>query len=300
LTWVLNLAVITACALLASRAVGRLAQTYIPVTAGERIAAGLSRDGAVARPAAVRDIDAVIERNIFCSTCRPRRPAATPPAREPGPADTTLTHTTLDLWLVATLVSEEPLIEGSYAAIRDKDGNTALYGVGSRLLGAMVVGIRERRVLLWNEGRMEVLALIRPLEPSRPATAARNVLPPALPGLANIARGIRKVGGGRYEVRRGALNAVLAKPHLVASGGQVIPMVRSGKQVGIRLRKIRVGSVYSLLGMFDGDTITAINGHALSSPEVILNIYTKLRHASHVSIAFERRGKPLSHDYTIR
>ena len=29
-------------------------------------------------------------------------------------------------------------------------------------------------------------------------------------------------------------------------------------------------------------------------------MYTKLRNASHLSVSFNRQGKPLTHDYTIR
>lgn len=293
--WVLNLVVIAACALLASKALGRLVETRLPVI-NPKVT---TPTGHPQIRQSTRDVSGVTGRNIFCSTCAPEpetKPVATDDPDVPAP-------TALELKLLATLVSEDTTSSPSYAAITVVN-STAFYGVGAKVKGALIVSISERRVTLLNGGRLEVLDLLKQLAPAARQATLANVtgfkMPRAQPGLQRIARGIRKVGQGKYEIQRKALKLALSSPHVMAKGAQVIPVVKGGKPSGIMLRRVRAGSVYSLLGMFSGDTITAINGRALTSPEVALQLYTRLRSASHFSVAFKRRGKPLSHDYVIR
>ncbi len=125
-------------------------------------------------------------------------------------------------------------------------------------------------------------------------------MPRAQQGIAEIAKGISKVGEGKYEIRRSALNKVLGNTTLLARSARIVPSVKNGKPNGFKLYAIRPGSLYSLLGMFNGDTISAINGHSITTPDKALEVYTKLRSASHLSISFARRGTPLTHEYTIR
>lgn len=300
-TWVLNVVVIAICATLASKALGKLAEIHLPVVLTEVPAVATT----VQLAPSDRDVSSALRRNVFCSTC-PAQTSTPPPAsgQQPLTTDSGLTHTTLQVQLIATLVSEDTTRDPSYAAIRAHSGSTTFYGVGSRLQGAMIITITERRITLLNNGRLEFLDLLRKLNGVARTAALGSVsgfkLPPAGRGLGRIARGIRKVGEGKYEIRKESLKLVLASPHVMAKGGQVIPVMSGGKPSGIMLRRIRSGSVYSLLGLFSGDTITAVNGRAMTSPEAALQLYVKLRNASHLSVAFTRRGKQLTHDYNIR
>lgn len=101
--WVLNLLVIGVCATLAGRA-----------TAGMIVSAVLIGDGppAPSRSAPVlpqgepphgKDIEVILQRNIFCATCAPIKPTEERPAD--APVDTTPRKSALPLQLVATMVS---------------------------------------------------------------------------------------------------------------------------------------------------------------------------------------------------
>jgi general secretion pathway protein C len=48
----------------------------------------------------------------------------------------------------------------------------------------------------------------------------------------------------------------------VAKGARVVPAVKNGKPDGFKLYAIRPSSVYSKLGLTNGDTIQSINGFA--------------------------------------
>jgi general secretion pathway protein C len=83
--------------------------------------------------------------------------------------------------------------------------------------------------------------------------------------------------------------------------GRIIPAQDAkGRARGIRLASVRAGGLYALIGLQDGDLVEAVNGHPITSPEKLLPLFAQLRTASHVTIAFTRRGRTISHDYTIR
>ena len=215
--------------------------------------------------------------------------------------------TSLNLKLIATLVSDQDKA-WSFAAIEDaSDETTRMYAIGTKLGGdAVVTDIMERRVLLLNGARHEFLDLEdgdqvgRDIEQNTPRPAVSLSSPRVLPEWEEISKGIRKVGENKYEIDRAALNKVLANTTMLARSARIVPSVRNGKPNGFKLYAIRPGSLYSLLGMFNGDTINAINGHAMTTPDKALEVYTKLRNASHVAISFTRRGETVTHEYNIR
>ncbi len=311
--WVINLVTITLCALFAAKAVGKLVDAKIPHAQSPQLALPPPEVNQTLGPAN-RDITQILSRNIFCSTCEKvketplKAMAAAEGAAEP--VGEGLEKTTLNLKLVATLISEED-VSWSMAVILDMtEDNQGLFTIGSQLPGnATVTDIQEQRVLLLNGGRREYLSLLdetpeKRAEIAEPIQSPRAnspfAMPPATPGLEAVAKGIRKVGEGRYEIQRSALNKILGNTTLLARSARIVPSMHNGQPNGFKLYAIRPGSLYSLLGMFNGDTINAINGHAITTPDKALEVYTKLRNASHLSIEFARRGNPLTHEYTIR
>jgi general secretion pathway protein C len=76
--------------------------------------------------------------------------------------------------------------------------------------------------------------------------------------------------------------------------------MRDGRPLGFRVFAIRPGSLFARLGMTNGDTILAINGNDMSTPDQALALYSKLRNASHLSLELERRGGRQTLDYVIR
>lgn len=306
--WVLNLLTIALCAMFAARAVGRIVEANLPtVKSRPSVPPPPSLSQALVGPGN-RDIAAILDRNIFCSGCERAVEPATTAAGDPGqPASNEPVKTSLNIKLIATLVSDQDKA-WSFAAIEDaSDETTRMYAIGTKLAGdAVVSDIMERRVLLLNGARHEYLDLEdgdqvgRNIEQNMPQPAVSLSSPRVLPEWEEISKGIRKVGENKYEIDRAALNKVLANTTMLARSARIVPSVRNGKPNGFKLYAIRPGSLYSLLGMFNGDTINAINGHAMTTPDKALEVYTKLRNASHVAISFTRRGETVTHEYNIR
>jgi len=322
--WIVNLATIALCALFGASALGKLVETKIPRPKPARIQPPPPGMVASVGTTTQRDITQILRRNIFCSTCKPliEDPVKDSDAEggaDPNAAEDAPVKTSLNIKLVATVVSDDK--EWCFAEILDNtESEIGLFAIGAKVPGgaeddAVITDIMSHRVLLLNGGRNEYLDLIakaedqntntRPTVAGGPAGENRknrfgHNMPRPQQQIAEIAKGIAKVGEGKYEIQRSALNKVLGNTTLLARSARIVPSMKNGKPNGFKLYAIRPGSLYSLLGMFNGDTISAINGHSITTPDKALEVYTKLRNASHLSIAFNRRGTALSHEYTIR
>jgi general secretion pathway protein C len=303
--WVINLLTIALCTLFAARAIGRYVGAVLTAPPPRR---ATMPPPAGEQPMGPREIGAILGRNVFCSTCEKVTETATKQAEgETQPNNDAPVKTSLNLKLVATLVSDEDKA-WSFAAILDtSDSRTRLYAIGSRVPGdAVLTDVLDRRVLLQNNNRNEYLDLeVGAGGPDSPSTSGADPVVSLRPTGMNsleeeVGKSIRKVGEGKYEVERSALNKVLANTTLLARSARIVPNVKDGQPNGFKLYAIRPGSLYSMLGMFNGDTINAINGNAITTPDKALEIYTKLRNASHLTISFTRQSKTLTHDYTIR
>ncbi len=126
-----------------------------------------------------------------------------------------------------------------------------------------------------------------------------EVAPPAELTSEAIGRAISRTGPKRYAIRRELVHGLLSNPTLLRQA-RLVPSIRDGRPDGLRLFAIRPGSVFSLIGFENGDTIRTINGFELTHPDKALEAYTRLRNASQLSVGLLRRGQPLTLEYTIR
>jgi general secretion pathway protein C len=305
--WVVRAGVIVACSAFAATAVAHV----IAATALAERADPIHRPAPV-RPAASTPsrsgpdpAAALVARNIFCSTCVAEEPV-TPSSPTTGPV-----ATELPLRLVATNVS--PVGERSFATIRNTTtGQQGAYRVGERIPGAGPLrSILGKFVEFDNQAsrRLERISLVSS-QPAPAAPAPRPVLERPRPSIdpratrkelmAAVDAGVRKLDDHSYEVDRAVVTQMLANPRAATRGARIVPSVKDGKPNGFKLYAVRPTSVYARIGFKSGDTIHAINGFELNTMDKALEVYTKVREASSLSVTLTRRGKPFTLDYTIR
>jgi membrane-associated protease RseP (regulator of RpoE activity) len=106
--------------------------------------------------------------------------------------------------------------------------------------------------------------------------------------------------GNRCEIARALLDRLLANTTVLATSARFVPSIKDGKPNGFKLYAIRPSSIFGKIGLQNGDTITAVNGLDMTTPDHALEAYTKLRNAKHLTISVERRGENLTFDYEIR
>ena len=303
--WLINVATVACAAFFCGRAVARGIEASVFLGADELLSAAPQKPRgqspgakAQARAQRAKDGEPILRRNFFCADCPPI-------IEEPDTAGSTSNDpvkSSLPLQLVATLVADDPV--WSFAAVRDtNEKKTGLFHVGSIIPPSVeVVAIEARRVFIANGGRPEYLDLegagVAPPPPS--ASSAPTGVTGAGPLGADIDRGVRKVSESEYDIDRGLIDKVLGDPTFLARSARIVPSVKDGKANGFKIYAIRPGSVYGKIGLSNGDTIHAINGHEITSPDKALEVYTKVRNASHITVSLTRKGEPRTLDYSIR
>jgi len=246
------------------------------------------------------------DRNIFCSDCLPPievADAATVPTD--GTPITGLPLTLIatfvsDDFALATVLNTETQAQGGYA-LRTIKGKA----VGDEIPGAgPILAVHYKYVDFQNKGtsRVERISLTdEPRPPPVVATAAPvDTGAPKDDMTASIDSGIHKIDDTTFEVDRALIDKLLQNPLAASKGARVTPSIKNGKPNGIKLYAIRPSSIYSKLGLANGDTIHSINGFELDSLDKGLEVYQKVKDATSLDVATTRRGKPVTIHYTIK
>jgi general secretion pathway protein C len=106
--------------------------------------------------------------------------------------------------------------------------------------------------------------------------------------------------GNNCTVDRALVEKMLQNTTMLATSARFVPSIKDGKPNGFKLYAIRPNSIFGKIGLQNGDTIKAINGNDMTTPDAALALYSKLRNASHLSVSVERRGENQTMDYTIK
>jgi general secretion pathway protein C len=205
--------------------------------------------------------------------------------------------TVLDLKLLGTMLSSRP--ETSLASVYEgATRRTRSVWVGGELQGAQVVAIERTRVLLLSAGRLEFIG-----PESTTATGGKDprASTPAAPAsTSSPGISVQQVGPGSYEISRQELDTVLANPNQLLMQARVVPAFRDGKAQGFKMFSIRPDSLYSRIGLQNGDVMQRINGLSLDSVEQGLYAFQKLRESPRIELEVERNGQPMRLTYSLR
>lgn len=216
-------------------------------------------------------------------------------SKQPDTAVLTVTvPTQLGLKLLGTLTSAST--DMSLASVYEAASQrTRTVAVGSALQGAEVLAIERTRLLLLNNGQVEILDLM-----SSPAAPG---LPPASPALAAPTKGfgssLRETGPNAYSIARQDVENTLANLNQIATQARVVPAFTDGKARGFKLFAMRPDSIYSRLGLRNGDILQRINGSTLDDPMRAMEAYHSMKGSSRIELEIERDGQPLRKTYTV-
>ena len=111
--------------------------------------------------------------------------------------------------------------------------------------------------------------------------------------------GVRPVGKDKYEIDKGVIDRTLNDLNTIATQARIVPSFKNGVANGFKLFSIQPGSLYSSIGIENGDVIQRVNGYEINSPEKALELYQKLKESGHVTIEVERQGQTVKKEYNI-
>lgn len=102
------------------------------------------------------------------------------------------------------------------------------------------------------------------------------------------------------ELPRATAQRLLDDPTIVSGSARLVPSVRNGEADGFKLYAIRPSSFYAKLNLANGDTVRAINGYELTSPDRAREAIARLASATTVTLDVMRRGQPLILTITVK
>ena len=299
--WAVDGLIVVLCAVFLARASATVIGGKMLVSGGAPKPVTRVATAPTAAPVYGKQVEEILRRNIFCSTCPPILQAEGGPKQPDAPPP--LQRTSLNLKLLAIMFAPPPADpRWSVAIIRDNDAKSAgPYNVGSRLRDATIDDIVEDRVYLdFGGGKREYLDLLDRPQPAAGAPAPATPAPSTDPLSAELDKGIKKIGEHNYEVQRSTLDSLLGNMAALAKGARIVPETKDGKPAGFKLFSIRPDGPFAKIGLLNGDVVSAINGLEMNSPDQALLAYTKLKTANHLSVAIERNGQKITKDYNIR
>jgi general secretion pathway protein C len=248
-----------------------------------------------------------------------------PPKVEEGPAEVQRgpqncddpnarpVRSSLRLQLVAGVMAERP--QWSLATITDLNTReNRVVGVGDDIQGARLVSVervREERdatgngfkvvAVLCNAGTKEYVDFGEGGAPVAENVPGIGVAP--MPGRQGPAaapvEGVTKTADNKYEIARSTLDGAMTNMSGLATQARIVPSFKNGVANGFKLFSIQPGSLYSAIGVENGDVIQRINGYEINSPDKALELYQRLKESSHVTIELERAGQVIRKEYNV-
>ena len=256
------------------------------------------------------ELTALAARNLFGAQRENLNPVAEEVETEdtgPGELDPNdLKPCSLSASLRATLVADGAP-EWSLAVIHDSGSReTGVYSIneGTNTIGgdATLVEIRSREIVVRRRDHFELCQAEgeggKPAPPSRPRAGRERPTPE--PETSDDGA-VTKVAANSWDVSKDYLdNDIMSNLSKVATQARIVPSFKNGKPNGFKLFSIKPGSIYSKIGLQNGDVIGKINGYEMNSPDKALEIYQKLKDATSVTVELQRRGQPMTFNYAIR
>jgi hypothetical protein len=144
--------------------------------------------------------------------------------------------------------------------------------------------------------------------PVVPVGSTQVLLPPPRPAKPLLERGCsgaQTTGMARDQevqglfLTRSRIEHFLENQPLLMHGGRVVPEMRDGKAVGVRLFGIRPGSTLGLLGFENGDVLMRVGEYEVASPDSALEAYARLRTSDRITALIARKGQALWLDFYI-
>jgi general secretion pathway protein C len=175
------------------------------------------------------------------------------------------------------------------------NNEVVIYMVADKVLGAEIIGIERMRVIVKNQNRKEFI------DEDGPDGAAPAPAVAAAPAVASVlGNGIKELSANKYTVPRSEIDKTLSNLNDVAMQARIVPSFKDGQANGFKVFSIRPDSIYSKIGVQNGDVISRINGYEINSPDKALEVYAKLKEASRIEVELDRNGQRVLKTYDVQ
>lgn len=110
---------------------------------------------------------------------------------------------------------------------------------------------------------------------------------------------VLRLSSGDFVLSRASLVAAIESAPPVMRNTRILPELRGGRVVGVRLLRVGDDDLPARIGLRTHDVLLRINGYALASPDRCMEAYSRLRDMRVVTLDIERDGHPVRLRYRI-
>lgn len=278
-TWFVGAVTTIVCAGLAARAASSVMAAELESSAGVARSAPVHQPRFAPPQPGAPDPEALVARNIFCSSCGPEVTS------RPGPgagSPATARFAGVPAILVATTIGTS-----SHATVQvPSTGGGGDYGIGDRIaqVGTVAwIGMASIDVVD-AAGVHERLTLLDPLQLPAAVSGSMGAATPSSETAASpFADRLSKRADGSFDVDR-SLVRDLVSGAAKAGNVRLFPIMKGSDVTGVRVLGVKADSLAAALGMTSGDTITTINGDALTTAQQLIDLLAGLDQLSTVTV----------------
>ncbi|MCL4223282.1 MAG: PDZ domain-containing protein [Myxococcales bacterium] len=225
---------------------------------------------------------ALLARNMFCSTCPPA-------AGDGGDAGSTADVAPRPLPRLIATHTGSP----GWATL-EAAGVAGAFTRGAALPGGGVLDAVEPGAIVIRFGH-DATVRVSLADAVATAPAPESRAAPASAASSPWADRVRAVGEGRWEVDRMLLRELVAAGTggaggAAARGVRLQPVGAAGKLAGVKVAMARPGSLAHVLGLEAGDVIEAVDGRAIDSPAMLMDLYGRMGDLRRVDLGVRRKG----------
>lgn len=193
-----------------------------------------------------------------------------------------LKPTTLSIVLLGTVSGPERV---AFAVMEEKGKKKqGLYQTGDKIQGAVVKKVLRGKVILEVGGKDEIL------EMEQAKTGKKG------------GRGLTS-GNGADEtitVAHDDLQKSLGNINSLLTQVRIRPLIKNGKPDGLILSSIKAGSIFSKLGLKNGDVVKKIDNQLIRSPDDAFAFYNRLKSGAELSLEIARGSETRTVHYRFR
>jgi general secretion pathway protein C len=194
----------------------------------------------------------------------------------------------LGLKLVGTVVANKA--NESSAIIEDQSTRKQeVYREGDRIREIQIKRILRHNVVINTGARDEVLTML----PEESAATARPPRP---------SRSVRPAPTSSSSIRldRDDLESQMANLNELMQQVRIRPFMEGKRPAGFLISNIKPGSLFSKMGLRNGDVIQGVNGESVSNPEQAIELYEGLMEGGDIELDIKRGRRRQKLQYEIQ
>lgn len=290
-TWLVAVTTVAVCSLFAAQTVAAVVEARHLETSPQTTPL-LQRAPVVPVFAPTPDGSALVERNMFCSSCSPSPDPRGPDRTDTFVPDAVLIATNIGVQPIATVRVPASEVQGDFGV-----GDT-LFGIGTvTRIGFSSIDLRD------TNGRIGTLSLRPSTDPGGRSVSAATPDPAAATSTDRartpFADRIKKIDDTTFETDRELVRELMSTNGKNA-GAKILPVTKDGKLGGLRLFGVQPNKLASSLGLKNGDVLEAINNTKIEDANTLLDMYAKLDTLDTVTFDGLRKGKPMTLTLRLR